>query len=192
MKKWFLCFFGLFLFLGFASEALAHSRGDRRDARRFRAEREYRQHDGHRHRNHGRRDYRRHRHHHHNYRRHHHRYYYGEPYYHGGYYYPGVVVHLDPFGWLRPAPVVVEQVVVEKPAPAYEEDDSDVTSLSELEKRLEKLRTRAARHFMQKTPMPYDVFDGLSPPERRAYGEEWDRHMLLEGGKGPFFRKEWR
>ncbi|OGZ45085.1 MAG: hypothetical protein A3J54_04385 [Candidatus Ryanbacteria bacterium RIFCSPHIGHO2_02_FULL_45_13b] len=185
----------LFLF-GFMGDALAHRE---RGARRF-GER-----DGYNNRrhNHGDRDWRRrHKHHH-----HHRDYYYGggryrrgwynEPYY--GWYAPGVVVRLDPFGWLLPqAPVVVKErvvVEVEKPTPPpvdYDQEDEGDSPSPVSEERLDQLRMRAARDFLEKTPMPYSQFDRMSREERTAYGGEWDRHMLLEGGKGPFFKRSWR
>ena len=60
-------------------------------------------------------------------------------------------------------------------------------------RRLDALRTQAARDYRRHTPMPYDTFDSMSSEERCAYGEEWDRLMIVGGRKGgPFFKKKWR
>src|SRR3989344_5579712 len=141
---------------------------------------------------------------HHRYRHHNHQRHYGHHYrYHDGwrryprYYYgiaPLVVFNFDRNDYqpLSPPPyrVIKERVVeVERILPEEREDLSQVISRRSVAvgQRLDALRTQAARDYKRKSPMPYDTFDSMSPEERRAYGEEWDRLKRASGdSSSPF------
>lgn len=113
------------------------------------------------------------------------------PYNYGYYVPPLVEFNFDLFGDPKPPalPPVQRQQYEQLPE---EVPQRFVEERRVSQERLEVLRTQAARDYREKKPMPYDTFDSMSEEERRAYGEEWDRLMLVSGGKGPFFKKKWR
>lgn len=155
-------------------------------------------HGGHHGGHHGRHHYNDH------YRGHHHRNYYpwgytpydewyGSRYrpYNYGYYAPPLVEFN--FDWYDPQPLPPRPL--QRPQ-RYEESEEAPQQVVEerhvSQERLDALRTQGARDYQNKTPMPFDTFDSMSAEERRAYGEEWDRLMLVGDGKGPYFKKKRR